>query len=301
MSHWEVQTMIKSQSETTQNIDLSQDKDFLTSLLTWKNGRLLNILNSIVNLNPVMEFVQEETTSIRKWKSSIQKKESSNATQISTFNFKNVSEASETTKNHADEEVKIGVGTPIERKMVDLHKRILCENSGKEPSETKGRKRIRRQRMDVVFKTVLRAIRRYYTKMYKVIYPQTRRLTQRPTIMTQVGIMKSFVGEVFQLKSPKDDLVYFVMGLINNKLFESCARGGYVTPKLWKDVKEMFECTYNFKMGVFKKVVSHGAVKNMLANMLNSGLDSIISSEKAMSKNPILYKEAFEKFFKITL
>ena len=116
--------------------------------------------------------------------------------------------------------------------MVDLHKRILCENSGKEPSETKGRKRIRRQRMDVVFKTVLRAIRRYYTKMYKVIYPQTRRLTQRPTIMTQVGIMKSFVGEVFQLKSPKDDLVYFVMGLINNKLFESCARGGYVTPKL---------------------------------------------------------------------
>mmetsp|Transcript_27189 Transcript_27189/g.24075 ORF Transcript_27189/g.24075 Transcript_27189/m.24075 type:complete len:91 (-) Transcript_27189:73-345(-) len=89
------------------------------------------------------------------------------------------------------------------------------------------------------------------------------------------------------------------MGLINNKLFESCVRGGYVPPKLSREVTEMFECTYNFKMGKFKKVASYTPVRRMLSSMLNGGTESVIESEKAMNENPELYKDAFGQFFKI--
>ncbi|CAI2373246.1 unnamed protein product [Moneuplotes crassus] len=289
--------LFASFSESLLKKDLSTDTEFLASLLTWNNGHLSTMLYQVVKNIDLEEIMKSEgSSSQRNGQHQVNTQEKSNSGHISTRNTDKASMDSQSSANLDEEESKNGVLPTTKKTLVGTSNSISDISKKSKSKENKPRKRNRRQRMDVVFKTVLRAIRRYYTKIFKTTFPQTRRLSQRPTILTQLNIMKSFVKEVFQLKKDNNELVFFVMGLINNKLFDSCIRAGYVPPKLGKEVTEMFECTYNFKMGKFKNVSSYPSVQQMLANMLKSGVDQIISQEKTMAENPDLYKEAFQQF-----
>ena len=142
-------------------------------------------------------------------------KEKPLSTQTSTKHSDRVTELSEHTPEKQIEETNIGVLDPMKIKMV-----VMEEETPLKVSAPK-RKRNRRQRMDVVFKTILRTIRRHYTKIFKANYPQSRRLSHRPTISVQIEIMKAFCKENFSEEEYSEELVFFVMGLIKNKLFST--------------------------------------------------------------------------------
>ncbi len=230
-----------SEESRTQK-DLSKDTEFLASLLTWNNGYLSTMLNSVVATVDVESFLKiDDHMEKQLVKNQVNEKQKSSSTQIS---FQTTAENSEDFQSagNPDHEESINGVLPLKAKtLVETAESAEISEIKDKKSETRGRKRSRRQRMDVVFKTVLRAIRRHYTRIFKTAYPQTRRLNQRPTILVQLNTMKSFVKEAFELKKDNDELVFFVKGLINNKLFDSCTRAGYVPPKLGKEVTEMFE------------------------------------------------------------
>lgn len=229
-------------SESLSKKDLSTDTEFLASLLTWNNGHLSVMLNSVVKNICVKEFLEPAGHSSQNLKESQLKKEKKQTSSpTSAINTEKTCFDSQSSGNHSQEESKNGVLPASERTLVDPAEKLANLGTNPKATEMRVRKRSRRQRMDVVFKTVLRAIRRYYTKIFKTTYPQTRRLSQRPTILIQLNVMKSFVQEIFNLSKANEELTFFVMGLINNKLFDSCIRAGYVPSKLGKEVTEMFE------------------------------------------------------------
>mmetsp|Transcript_13365 Transcript_13365/g.13283 ORF Transcript_13365/g.13283 Transcript_13365/m.13283 type:complete len:246 (+) Transcript_13365:22-759(+) len=229
-------------SESLLKKDLSTDTEFLASLLTWNNGNLSVMLNSVVKNICVKEFLEPAGQNSKNLKENHLKKErKQTSSPTSAINIEKTCFDSQSSGDHSQEENKNGVLSASERTLVEPAEKLANLGINSKATEMRVRKRSRRQRMDVVFKTVLRAIRRHYTKIFKVTYPQTRRLSQRPTILTQLNIMKSFVKEIFDLSKVNEELTFFVMGLINNKLFDSCIRAGYVSSRLGKEVTEMFE------------------------------------------------------------
>ena len=78
MSNYLAETEVNAQCEANKESDLSQDSVFLTNLLNWNDGYLKTMLESVVNLDPVKDFLKVEVNHLQEYHNSNDKKESPN-------------------------------------------------------------------------------------------------------------------------------------------------------------------------------------------------------------------------------
>lgn len=154
-------------------------------------------------------------------------------------------------------------------------------------------------RKDVVYKTILRCIRRYYTKKYRR-YLQTLSLgRKRLSIAHQVEIVEEYCRHEFGESADNQSLKFFVLILVQQKLFTQAVKTKLMPSKIAKKAEEMYECLYSFKIYKFKNIIKNRCLQSLVSHMMENDRDQVLNSEKTMIENPGSYLEAFRECFRI--
>lgn len=280
----------KSASQSSETC-LSANLPYLNHLLMRNDGYLNKLL--------YLAFHQlESMTTLEVLPTKDNKGTSSSMSSVSKDTTKNVSEPV-SSKSIQAEECKNGVLTPTKVLNLDFISESDSSTPKNSSSKQRGGRRRPRNRKDVVFKTILRSVRRFYSKLFKSLYPKSfSKANPKHTIASQIEVVKNICEQLFPESQHIESTTYLVTCMVNHKLYESSVRIGLVPPKIKQQVHDLFECLYSFKMGKFKEVTSNKAVKELFTTMLSHGVDSIIQSEKAMAENPEMYLEAFDEIVK---
>lgn len=203
-------------------------------------------------------------------------------------------------ENPSDEESKNGVLTPTKQVNLDFLSESDATPPDMEEMTSKSKRKRIRNRKDVVYKTALRSLRRFYIKLFKTEFPRPfHKSCHRPTIAAQVEIVKGFWNKLFPENRNIENITHFMLSMINHKLFDSSVRVGLIPPVIKQQADDLFGCFYSFKMGKFRDVARLKWVKHLFKKMFSYGLTDIIRQEKVMSKNPELYEQAFAEIVQI--
>lgn len=288
-----------SSSNVSESGCLSQDMDFWASLLQQNNGYLSQLLLTVINSDSIQKFLNTDSqynkTDNKELMNPKNNQEASVETSQIQTNLKYLIVDSKVPKDGVEVVAENDVMTPTEDDHRDANSEPGSNNTKTSSTRMMKESCRARVRKDVVYKTILRSIRRFYSKLFKTENPRrTRKSSQRPKISDQIENMEDFCKKVFPNSAENKTLTYFVMIMVNQKLFESSVRSGGVPSKIKHQAQEMYECLYNFKMGKFRKVARNKYLKTLLSHMLSKGKDAVIQSEKAMVESPSTYLNAFD-------
>lgn len=267
------------------------------------NGYLNNILQAVIKetngrilLANLGTFERKESSSSTS--SSVSKEPKNSVTK--NIESQNIPVENIEPENPSDEESKNGVLTPTKQVNLDFLSESDATPPDMEEMTSKPKRKRIRNRKDVVYKTVLRSLRRFYIKLFKNEFPRPfYKSCHRPTIAAQVEIVKGFWNQLFPDNRNIENITHFMLSIINHKLFESSVRVGLVPPVIKQQADDLFGCFYSFKMGKFRDVACLRWVKHLFKKMLSYGISDIIKQEKVMSKNPELYEQAFAEILQI--
>lgn len=162
--------------------------------------------------------------------------------------------------------------------------------------QNKGKSTVRK---DVVFKTILRAIRRHYTTLFKRSYPKFFKKNRSPQWNSaHLKAVTEFIGRTFPNCGDQKTLAYYVLALTHHDVFETCTE---IPPNTKTKVEDLYTWLYAFKMWKFKSVSQDPNVKLLLSNMLKDGIEPLFNKEKAMMEKRQVYLEALNEFDNISL
>lgn len=291
--------------EMSNGVNLHTDYEFCFNLLTRNNGYLNNLFNAVLGETSIQNFLRSSLPGDNPVGNEAAKCES---LPVNLSLTKRVSKTSRSMscpehkpqKHQVENRIENGAMTPRKEKEADANSEAGSTGARSNTSGSQPARADSNLRKDVVYKTILRAIRRFYTKLFKERYPlRTKRCSQKPTIATQINAVEVFCQEVFQESGDVKSIMFFVMIMINQKLFNQAVKTGVVPPNVKRQAEEMYACLYSFKMGKFKQIATNKYVRILMSTMLSYGKEAVIQSEKAMSDNAETYLEAFKQFFKI--
>lgn len=291
--------------EMSDSVTLHTDYEFWFNLLTHNNGYLNNLFNAVLGEASIQNFLRSSLPGDNQVTNEASKSKSlsvnlSLTKWVSKPNRSMSCPDQKSQKHQVDNRIENGAMTPRKEKEADANSEAGSTGARSNTSGSQPARADSNLRKDVVYKTILRAIRRFYTKLFKERYPlRTKRCSQKPTIATQINAVEVFWQEVFQDTVDFKAIMFFVMIMINQKLFNQAVKTGVVPPNIKRQAEEMYACLYSFKMGKFKQIAVNKYVRILMSTMLSYGKEAVIQSEKAMSDNAETYLEAFKQFFKI--
>jgi len=149
------------------------------------------------------------------------------------------------------------------------------------------------KRGDVVNKTLLRSMKRYYFTEFDSIYNFSS-MDNKDKFAQFKTLVKKFVTEEMQIskdlsEKEVDDVVFFIGSMISHVHM----RRGITISKMRTQVNSVHKCLYTYSHKKLSQLMQQEGFKYVLEDFVKfDGLDVVLNSEETMLKQQDLYKEA---------
>jgi len=154
------------------------------------------------------------------------------------------------------------------------------------------------KRKDVVNKTILRSMRRYYSVEFELA-TNFSALSDKEKFSNFHELIKCFVEKHFKMLNDLsgqdiEDTIFFFGSMVSHVHM----RRGITVSKQRTEVNLVHKCLLNYSQKKLAQLISGGGFKHVLRHFLKfGGLDVVINGEDTMTKNQDLYKHAAEELF----
>lgn len=158
------------------------------------------------------------------------------------------------------------------------------------------------KRSDVVNKTILRSMKRYYLTEFDSVTSFST-LSDKDKFAYFHELVRTFVTR--ELKSTKglseeeiEDTIFFFGSMISHIHM----RRGIQISKQRTQVNFVHKCLYNYSHKKLTQLIAYGGFRQVLRDFVKfGGLEVVINSEETLSKNQDVYKKAADELFISTL
>lgn len=160
-----------------------------------------------------------------------------------------------------------------------------------------GDKRIRSQskmRKDVMFKTLLRSIRRFYIRKFRTENPRFYLKNKIPykNDVYETAVRK-FVEKFFVGYNNQDDLFFYIIAMIRQEWYIGI---GDIPAHIQSSIGQIYSCFYKFKLWQFEQLAKTDHIQYMFDKMLEEGAENLIRMERSMMVRKDVYLSLFDDF-----
>lgn len=154
------------------------------------------------------------------------------------------------------------------------------------------------KRSDVVNKTILRSMKRYYFTEFDSVtgfsmMPDVEKFARFNELIR--NYVTEELKSIGKLNSEEIDETIFFFGSMISHIH---MRRGIKVSKQRTQVNFVHKCLYNYSHKKLAQLMTHGGFKHVLRDFVNfGGIDVVINSEETLAKNQDVYKSAAEELF----
>lgn len=160
-----------------------------------------------------------------------------------------------------------------------------------------GDRRIRadsKMRKDVLYKTLLRSIRRYYIRKFRTENPRfylKNKIPYKNEVYEKA--IRTFCQKYFGGYYKMEDLFYYVTAMIRQEWYLGIKN---IPPHIQSSIGQIYSCFYKFKLWQFEKLAKSEHIQKMFDTMLEEGTDNVIKMERSMLVRREVYLNLFKDF-----
>mmetsp|Transcript_8887 Transcript_8887/g.7869 ORF Transcript_8887/g.7869 Transcript_8887/m.7869 type:complete len:361 (+) Transcript_8887:45-1127(+) len=177
-------------------------------------------------------------------------------------------------------------------KEVDINKEVdIIMSSTKQPKA----KQDLSKRGDVVNKTILRAIKRYYFTEFDSLFSFST-LTDKEKFANFHEFVRKYVTEEMKgTKNLSDDDKEVAILFFGSMISHVHMRRGITISKIRTQVNFVHKCLYNYSHKKLSQLIKQGGFKFILDDFVNyDGIDVVLNSEETMLKDQDFYRDTCE-------
>lgn len=152
----------------------------------------------------------------------------------------------------------------------------------------------KKARKDVVYKTLLRSIRRFFVRKFRFENPRFYLKNKVPyKNSVYENAVKKFCANHFADAPDPECLFYYIVALIRQEWYVGIEN---IPSNIVNTVGNIYSCFYKFKLWQFESLAADKNIQYLFDKMMSFGVEKIIRLEKSMNDKRAVYLEAFKEF-----
>jgi hypothetical protein len=183
-----------------------------------------------------------------------------------------------------------------EEGLIDINKEIDFLTAKTEIKESKTVSKDLSKRPDVVNKTILRSMKRFYFTEFETFsgfsaMPDSQRFAKFHQLIREY-ILSEFKSLSDLSEQELNDTIFFFGSMISHIHM----RRGIKVSKQRTQVNFVHKCLYNYSHKKLAQLMTQGGFKHVLRDFVNfGGIDVVIKGEETLAKNQDVYKTSAEE------
>lgn len=182
------------------------------------------------------------------------------------------------------------VGANAQTPKIDVNKQVEQLTTSEKPMKVK---QDLSKRGDVVNKTILRAMKRYYFTEFDSMFSFTSMSDKEKFANFQLLIRKFVTQEMKATRTLTEEEQEEAILFFGSMISHVHMRRGITVSKMRTQVNFVHKCLYNYSHKKLSQLMQQGGFKFILDDFVNfDGIEVVLNSEETMLKQPELYREA---------
>jgi hypothetical protein len=176
---------------------------------------------------------------------------------------------------------------------VDVNKQVAKLTTTGKPAKAK---QDLSKRGDVVNKTILRAMKRYYFTEFDSMFNFTSMSDKEKFANFQLLIRKFVTQEMKATRNLTEEEQEEAILFFGSMISHVHMRRGITVSKMRTQVNFVHKCLYNYSHKKLSQLMQQGGFKFILDDFVNfDGIEVVLNSEETMLKQPDLYRDACQE------